>query len=185
MEVGRGFSPAPSINEGPTVTVNYPYSTIPRWCQSFRAFYHAVRGRHNFRRINSSLHPPSSNRFSAQVVRCYRLPDKLLRGMVTDHYCSGVPASAIPYNCLVRVSTEWIDSFQVVYMSAYRAGKGWCHGVTSLAFLDVGDCLPAPSPGTPIRRARGILCSIPDQEKRKGAVEKSRHAPGAFSGRWG
>jgi hypothetical protein len=24
-------------------------------------------------------------------------PDKLLRGMVADHYCSGVPASAIPY----------------------------------------------------------------------------------------
>ena len=89
-----------------------------------RAFYHAVRGRHNFCRINSSLHPPSSNRFSAQVVRCYRLPDKPLRGMVADHYCSGVPASAIPYNCLVRVSTKWIDSFQVVYMSAYRAGKG-------------------------------------------------------------
>jgi hypothetical protein len=58
-------------------------------------------------------------------------------------------------------------------MSAYRAGKGWCHGVTSLAFLDVGDCLPAPYPGTPIRRARGKLCSIPDQEKRRGELWRS------------
>ncbi len=29
-------------------------------------------------------------------LRFFRLPDKLLRSMVIDHDCSGVPASAIP-----------------------------------------------------------------------------------------
>jgi hypothetical protein len=32
-------------------------------------------------------------------------------------------------------------------LSALRAGKGWCHGVTSFAFLDVGDFHPAPMRG--------------------------------------
>jgi hypothetical protein len=98
--------------------------------------------------------------------------------MVADHYCSGVPATAIPYNCLVSVSAEWIDNFQVVYMSAHRAGKGWCHGVTSLAFLDVGDCLPAPYAGISIRRAMGAIVFHSGPGKEEGAVEKSLHAPG-------
>ncbi|HEX9135700.1 MAG TPA: hypothetical protein VF905_01985, partial [Nitrospirota bacterium] len=58
--------------------------------------------------------------------------------MMADLYCTGVPASAIPYNCLVRVNTDWMDSFQVVYFSANRAGKGWCHDVTSWPSLMSG-----------------------------------------------
>ena len=85
-----------------------------------------------------------------------------MREMVADLYCSGVPASAIPYNCPVRVSTEWMDSFQVVYLPAIRAGKGWCHGITSLAFLDVGDFSPAPVRGY-LLDAQGGYCvpSVP------------------------
>lgn len=79
-----------------------------------------------FCRPNSSLRAHSLKLFFAHLVSYFRLPDKLFRDMVADQYCSGVPASAIPYNCLVRVSTEWIDSFQIVYLSAVSQGR---HGV--------------------------------------------------------
>jgi hypothetical protein len=63
------------------------------------------------------------------LVSYHRLSNKHLRDMVTDRNRTGVPASAIPENRLVQLNPEWIESFQVVYLSALRAGKGWCHGL--------------------------------------------------------
>ena len=106
----------------------YHTRAISLGASHIRDIYHEVGGRHNFCRRNSSLHPPSLNPFSAQVVRRYRLPDKLPRGMVADHYCSGVPAEI------------------------------------------------------PIRRAMGAIVFHSGPRKEEGAVQKSRHAPGAFAG---
>jgi hypothetical protein len=46
-----------------------------------------------------------------------------------------VPASAIPYDRFVQMNTEWIDSCQVVHMSALRAGDRFHHGATSYHLL--------------------------------------------------
>jgi hypothetical protein len=57
--------------------------------------------------------------------------NKHLRYMVTNLNRTGVIASAIPYDHLVQMNPEWIDSFQVVYLSALPARDRWCHGATS------------------------------------------------------
>jgi len=62
------------------------------------------------------------------LVHCHGLSNKLLRYMVTNLDRTGVIASANPYDQLVHMNPEWIDRFQVVYLSALRARGGWCHG---------------------------------------------------------
>jgi hypothetical protein len=57
--------------------------------------------------------------------------NKRLRYVVANLNRTGVITSAIPYDHLVQMNPEWIDSFQVVYLSALRARDRWCHGATS------------------------------------------------------
>lgn len=83
-------------------------------------------------RSDTDCHSAARRDMPVDPLAHYHGPsDKLLRYMVTNLYRTGVTASAIPYDYLVQMDPEWIDSFQVVYLSALRARDGWCHGATS------------------------------------------------------
>ena len=88
------------------------------------------------------------------------------------------------------MNPEWIDSFQVVYLSALRAGEGWRHGVTSLPWWRESNnaprmrrYLPAPRWGMTHKMRKGIFCYIRDHEKGKaGQTVIGRDSPWAGSG---
>jgi len=90
------------------------------------------------------------------LVHYHGLSNKLLRYMVTNLNRTGVIASAIPYDRLVQMNSDWIDSFKVVYLSALRAGSGWRHFETR-ENVSLKCIWLACTGRTPPSRTRGIL----------------------------
>jgi hypothetical protein len=92
--------------------------------------HHVLRTPAN--RLDKDGHSAARSGMPVDPLAHYHGPsNKLLRYMVTNLNRTGVIAMAIPYDHLVQMNPEWIDSFQVVYLSALRARDRWCHGATS------------------------------------------------------